>query len=124
MQLNMNHDYYCSKPSLISLQLIRMSDIFLFSTALLMSLNFPFIFCLKFFFFLSFRATFGFTNPYYGLVWTNSPPTPPISPDYQGYWKNRPSQQLFKLFISYFIYFRPYMFRPLLAIFRRNTQSF
>jgi hypothetical protein len=38
---------------------------------------------------------------------------------YQGYWKNRPSQQLFLRCL-----FRRYMFRPLLAIFRRNTQLF
>jgi hypothetical protein len=37
---------------------------------------------------------------------------------YSLYWKNRPSQQLFKVFIC------RYMFRPSLAIFRRNTQLF
>jgi hypothetical protein len=31
---------------------------------------------------------------------------------YEGYWKNRPSQQLFKVFILYLIYFCRHMFRP------------
>jgi hypothetical protein len=31
---------------------------------------------------------------------------------YQGYWKNRPSQQLFKVFILYFIYFAPQIRGP------------
>jgi hypothetical protein len=41
----------------------------------------------------------------------------------KGYWKNRPSQQLFKVFIYTYL-FRRYMFLPSLAIFRRNTQLF
>jgi hypothetical protein len=31
---------------------------------------------------------------------------------YQGYWKNRPSQQLFKVFILYFMYFASKCFGP------------
>jgi hypothetical protein len=41
----------------------------------------------------------------------------------QGYQKNRPSQQRFKVFILFYIFCR-YMFRPLLAIFKQNAQLF
>jgi hypothetical protein len=42
--------------------------------------------------------------------------------NYQAYWKNRPSQQLFKVLI--YILFFCYMLRPSRAIFRWDTQLF
>jgi hypothetical protein len=53
---------------------------YLFSSALPISLNFPFI-CVIIFF-LSFRAIFCFNNTDYRLIWMTSPP---VNPDWPGF---------------------------------------
>jgi hypothetical protein len=63
-------------------QIVAVIFFYLFSSSLSILLNFPFI-CFLRLFFLSFRATFRFINPDYGLIKMTSPN--PIIPDLRGF---------------------------------------